>query len=423
MSAKPSIFLSHSWVDKPFVRAFAERLVQVGANVWLDEAEIAVGDSLVKKISEGIEQVDYVAAVISNESVKSEWVQKELSLAMTKEIEGRRVVVLPVVIERCELPAYLKDKLFADFTDSSNYDVAFGKFLEAVGIRKSPSKFASTKRIQPTKDAAAIEGRIRNFRDHIQRKDYKKAFDVYLSELSTSLYESGAHRAVIETLNEFYSEEEYGFLFLEPSAQALVHSHLARSYKFAGKPRRAMTLFERSLALRDKRGELDQSVGVMRDLSRTALSLGDLASAEKYLREGIGVAQNTGNKGKELGLHRQLGILYTYQGRFAEAADELSYLPQKFRSARHSDISPLSEICLNALLTGNTVKALHNARDMYRLAKKYEHKTDIVEAAWLLGRAYLLSDDVRRVEHHLNEAFTLCKEIGFVEVEEIGVRP
>lgn len=113
MSVKPSIFLSHSWIDKSFVRTFAERLVQAGVNVWLDEAEIGIGDSLVKKISEGIEQVDYVAAVISNESVKSEWVQKELSWAMTKEIEGQRVVVLPVVIERCELPGYLKDKLFA----------------------------------------------------------------------------------------------------------------------------------------------------------------------------------------------------------------------------------------------------------------------------------------------------------------------
>jgi tetratricopeptide (TPR) repeat protein len=386
-------------------------------NVWLDEAEIGIGDSLVKKISEGIEQVDYVAAVISNGSVKSEWVQKELSWAMTKEIEGQRVVVLPVVIERCELPGYLKDKLFADFTDPSNYDGAFFKFLEAVGIRKSPSKFTQPKRLQPTKDAVAIEDRILNFQEKIKRKDYIKAFEIYLNELGSSLYESGVHRISIETLNEFYVDGEYGLLFLEPSAQALVHSNLARSYKFAGKPRRALNLFERSLDLRNNSGGLNQSISVLRNLSRTALSLGDIALAENYVLEGIRIAEETGNKGKELGLHRQLGILYTYRGRFTDAINELSHLPKKFRSALHSDISPLSELCLNALLSGNTVKALHNARDMYRLAKKYDHKVDIVEASWLLGWAYLLSDDVRRVEHHLNEAFILCKETGFVEIE------
>lgn len=417
MSSKPSVFLSHSWGDKPFVRAFAERLVQVGVNVWLDEAEIAIGDSLVKKISEGIEQVDYVAAIISKKSVSSGWVQKELSLAMTKEIQGRHVVVLPVVIERCELPAYLRDKLFADFTNPAAYEATFSKFLEAIGLGKPRSTFGAPKTSRSKKDAAAIEARIRQFNEHIDNKHYDKAFQFYFHDLSAALYESGDHRAVIETLNAFYSDEEYALLFLEPSAQALVHNHLARAYKFAGKTRRAMSLFERSLGLRRKTGEFDQSVSVIRDLSRTLLSLGDFAATENYLREGLGLAQNTSSRGKELGLHRQLGVLYTYEGRFKEAADELRYLPQKFRSARHSDISPLSELCLNALLTGNAVKALHNARDMHRLATKYQHKTDIVEAACLLGRAYLLADDLRRAEHHVDEAFALCKESGFVELE------
>jgi len=34
----PSVFLSHSHGDKPFVRDLAGRLTQAGAAVWLDEA-------------------------------------------------------------------------------------------------------------------------------------------------------------------------------------------------------------------------------------------------------------------------------------------------------------------------------------------------------------------------------------------------
>lgn len=51
-----------------------------GLKVWIDEAEINVGDSLVQKVSEGIYNTDYIGAVISRNSVSSTWVQEELSL-------------------------------------------------------------------------------------------------------------------------------------------------------------------------------------------------------------------------------------------------------------------------------------------------------------------------------------------------------
>ena len=40
----PSIFLSHNSKDKPFVRKLAERLKRHGVSVWLDEAELNIGD-------------------------------------------------------------------------------------------------------------------------------------------------------------------------------------------------------------------------------------------------------------------------------------------------------------------------------------------------------------------------------------------
>ena len=48
-----SIFLSHSHVDKPFVRRLASDLIDSGVKVWLDEAEILIGDSLIEKIGTG----------------------------------------------------------------------------------------------------------------------------------------------------------------------------------------------------------------------------------------------------------------------------------------------------------------------------------------------------------------------------------
>lgn len=112
-----SVFICHSSTDKPFVRRLAIKLRKVGVYSWVDEAEIAIGESLVEKISEVINNVDFVGAVISEHSIESPWVQRELSLAMTREIDEKRVVVLPIKLGKCDLPPSLKDKLYADFTN------------------------------------------------------------------------------------------------------------------------------------------------------------------------------------------------------------------------------------------------------------------------------------------------------------------
>lgn len=60
-----NIFLSHTHADKPFVRKLANDLKASGHKVWIDEAEINIGDSLIEKIRTGLDQVDYIAAILS----------------------------------------------------------------------------------------------------------------------------------------------------------------------------------------------------------------------------------------------------------------------------------------------------------------------------------------------------------------------
>lgn len=110
----PKIFLSHSWVDKPVARNLSIKLAKRGIYCWLDEAEINIGDSLIEKIREAIDNVEYVGALISKASIKSEWVRKELDVAMNQEINGKRVKVLPILLDDSELPGFLLGKLYAD---------------------------------------------------------------------------------------------------------------------------------------------------------------------------------------------------------------------------------------------------------------------------------------------------------------------
>jgi hypothetical protein len=135
-----SIFLSHSSKDKFFVRTLTDHLRSYGVKVWIDEAEINIGDSLIEKIGRAIEGTDYVGVVLSHNSINSEWVQKELQMALQREIKGKKVVVLPILIETVELPPFLKDKLYADFTNPEKYENELPKLLRVLGISVGEEK-------------------------------------------------------------------------------------------------------------------------------------------------------------------------------------------------------------------------------------------------------------------------------------------
>jgi hypothetical protein len=106
-----SVFLSYSWADKPLARELAEGLTAHGCRVWIDEGELRVGDSLVQSISEALDQVDFVVALVSAASVQSDWCRKEISLAMTGELKRQGVTVMPLRVGDVEMPPTLKDKV------------------------------------------------------------------------------------------------------------------------------------------------------------------------------------------------------------------------------------------------------------------------------------------------------------------------
>lgn len=134
MSGSPGIFLSHSHFDRHFVKRLAQDLSRYGVHVWVDEAEMMIGDSLIEKIRAGIDSMDYVVAIISRHSVKSEWVRREIDVAMNQEIAGRRVKVLPLLIDDCDLPGFLLGKLYSDFRRPEKYNEALEVLLKRLGI-------------------------------------------------------------------------------------------------------------------------------------------------------------------------------------------------------------------------------------------------------------------------------------------------
>ena len=129
-----NVFFSYSHKDKAFVKRLVSDLKEVGVRVWIDEAEIKLGESLIDKIRAAIDRMEFVVAILSESSVNSPWVRKELDIAMNQEIEGRRIKVLPLMIGDVELPGFLKGKLYGDFRQDISYAQEFYKLLEVLGV-------------------------------------------------------------------------------------------------------------------------------------------------------------------------------------------------------------------------------------------------------------------------------------------------
>lgn len=131
---RPSVFLSHSSKDKPFVSRLATDLKSRGVPVWFDQWELKVGDSLIEKIETGISQSGWLAVILSRNSASSDWVQKELRAAQVRELRNSDVFVLPIVIDDCEIPLFLLDKVYADFRPSYEHglEVLLKRLLEGV---------------------------------------------------------------------------------------------------------------------------------------------------------------------------------------------------------------------------------------------------------------------------------------------------
>ena len=127
MNSTDKVFISHSSIDKPFVRRLVSDLQSDSVSIWLNEIELKVGDSLRQKIEHGIQQSSWLLVVLSHNSVNSPWVQQELNAAFALELSRQKVFILPVVIDNCPIPLFLRDKVYADFRTS--YDVGLKALL------------------------------------------------------------------------------------------------------------------------------------------------------------------------------------------------------------------------------------------------------------------------------------------------------
>jgi hypothetical protein len=107
----PTVFLSHSHVDKRVARRMVRRLTAHNIRVWIDERELQVGATLTASIRDQIHQSDVLLVIVSKDSAVSKWVELEVDFA---EDEGK--VIVPIFMDANFKPERFRDMLGIDAT-------------------------------------------------------------------------------------------------------------------------------------------------------------------------------------------------------------------------------------------------------------------------------------------------------------------
>ena len=150
MSAE-TIFVSYSSKDRPFALGLVKELQELGANVWIDQLGIGLGEDWDDAIEEALEKSETFMIILSPTSVESRNVKDEVNIA----INSKKKLV-PILIKQCELPMRLQRRQYADLTnnpDKAIHDILtflglqekasenLKKIMSLIGISEAPQKF------------------------------------------------------------------------------------------------------------------------------------------------------------------------------------------------------------------------------------------------------------------------------------------
>ena len=122
-----SCFISYSIKDKEFVDLLFKDLTEIGVSCWLDSMEMRIGDELNSSIRRSIQEQDRLLLILSNNSINSRWVKKELSASLELEKKRGKTVLFPIRIDdsifetsKDQLLISIKERHIGDFTNWHN---------------------------------------------------------------------------------------------------------------------------------------------------------------------------------------------------------------------------------------------------------------------------------------------------------------
>ncbi|MFK7775995.1 MAG: toll/interleukin-1 receptor domain-containing protein [Saprospiraceae bacterium] len=109
-----SIFISYSSKDRPFAEGLTEVLRSLGANVWIDQNGIELGNAWDNDIEEALDNSKTFILLISPTSIKSDNVKDEVSIAIN---DNKNLIPIKIKPFEIKLPMRWRRLQYADLTE------------------------------------------------------------------------------------------------------------------------------------------------------------------------------------------------------------------------------------------------------------------------------------------------------------------
>lgn len=112
------VFISHSSKDKWAARRIAKDIEELGHEVFIDEKDIATGDSIDCSVLANLKSSDHFLVLLSPASLNSPWVLIELGGALALE---KKIVPILLYVGANEVPQAIILKLARDINEIDKY--------------------------------------------------------------------------------------------------------------------------------------------------------------------------------------------------------------------------------------------------------------------------------------------------------------
>jgi TIR domain-containing protein/pentapeptide repeat protein len=134
-----SCFISYSSRDEALAQRLHADLQDKGVRCWFAPEDLKIGDEFRSRIDESIQVYDRLLLILSEHSVKSRWVQKEVETAFEREGKENRTILFPIRIDEAVMQSLVgwaadirRMRHIGDFRqwkDYGAYQQAFNRLL------------------------------------------------------------------------------------------------------------------------------------------------------------------------------------------------------------------------------------------------------------------------------------------------------
>jgi hypothetical protein len=142
MATNPNVFLSHATSDKKVVERVGQFLSSHGVTVWIDNKGIKSGAGIVRNLEVAVAECDFLILFLTPKSVESGWVKKEWHTKLHLHINEDITRIVPLLIEDCDIPIFLKDIKYIDFRPS--FEEGCSTLLSSLQIIDQTTVFRNT---------------------------------------------------------------------------------------------------------------------------------------------------------------------------------------------------------------------------------------------------------------------------------------